>query len=151
MANGLVMPRVIAPDRCPGVLTLHETADGRLARVRLPGGRIDARGDARRRPRAGEGCVRRTTAIAPTYSTVYAIVNHVAPQETMTEAFAWLGTAVAVAVGGAIGAAVAGALVQTTGAPLVFALAGVTGLAALAAATRLRSRDPGGSPVSVTG
>lgn len=39
-----VEPIGVARDRCPGVLRLHEAADGMLARIRLPGGRIDARG-----------------------------------------------------------------------------------------------------------
>ncbi len=36
-----MVPRT-APDACPGALSLHEAADGGLARIRLPGGAISA-------------------------------------------------------------------------------------------------------------
>ena len=42
-------------------------------------------------------------AIAPTYSTVYALVERAAPAGTVTEAFAWLATAVAVGAAGGRG------------------------------------------------
>jgi MFS family permease len=82
-------------------------------------------------------------AIAPTFSTVYAMVERAAPAATLTEAFAWLATAVA--VGSAAGSALGGALADRAGAPAAFALAGGAGAVALLAAA-LRSRELTGQP-----
>jgi predicted MFS family arabinose efflux permease len=76
-------------------------------------------------------------AIAPTEATIYAMVDDATPTATITEAFAWLATAMA--VGGAVGAASAGLLVARAGPTAGFALAG--GAGALAVVTTLvRSR-----------
>ncbi len=69
--------------------------------------------------------------IAPTFASVYAMVDRVAEAGTVTEAFAWLTTAVA--VGTAAGAAVSGALVERFGPGASFALAGAAGAVALLA------------------
>jgi MFS family permease len=77
------------------------------------------------------------TAIAPTYSAVYAMVDDAAPAGTVTEAFAWLATAIG--IGAAIGAAAAGALADHTGPEAAFVLAGAAGAVALLT-TLLRAR-----------
>lgn len=70
--------------------------------------------------------------IAPTESSMYAMVDAAAPAGTRTEAYSWLGTASL--VGASLGMAAAGALVQGGGPQKAFALVGVAGgLAALAA------------------
>jgi MFS family permease len=64
-------------------------------------------------------------AIAPTYATVYAMVDDAAPEGTATEAFAWLATAAA--IGASSGAAFAGSLADGGGPAAAFVLAGVVG------------------------
>ena len=62
------------------------------------------------------------------------------PAGTVTEAFAWLDTAVA--VGASIGAASAGAVAEAAGPAATFALAGAAGtVAALIAVLRARPLD----------
>jgi predicted MFS family arabinose efflux permease len=70
--------------------------------------------------------------IAPTVSSIYAMVDAAAPAGTRTEAFSWLLTASL--VGASLGTGAAGALAQSAGSPAAFALAGTAGgIAALAA------------------
>ena len=84
--------------------------------------------------------------IAPTEATIYAMVDHAAPAETMTEAFAWLATAMA--VGAAVGAACAGLLVDAAGPAAGFALAGgAGGVAVLTTMLRSRTLAPRQAPV----
>jgi len=65
------------------------------------------------------------SAIAPTYAVVYAMVDDAAPAGTETEAFAWLGTAVA--IGAALGSAIAGSAADHAGPAAAFALAAAAG------------------------
>jgi predicted MFS family arabinose efflux permease len=77
-------------------------------------------------------------AIAPTYAAVYAMVDRAAPAGTVTEAFAWLGTAVA--VGAAAGAAAAGMAADQAGPATALALAGAAGaVAAVTAIARFQT------------
>jgi hypothetical protein len=68
-------------------------------------------------------------AIAPTYAITYAMVDGAAPAGTVTEAFAWLATAVA--IGASVGAACAGTLVDSAGPVGALALAGGAGAVAV--------------------
>ncbi|MGH3469114.1 MAG: MFS transporter [Thermocrispum sp.] len=89
-------------------------------------------------------------AIAPAYAAVYAMVDRAAPIGTVTEAFAWLATAIG--LGAAAGASGAGGLVDLAGPTAAFALAGAAGFAAvIGVATRvgtLTGDMSAGSPVS---
>jgi len=81
-------------------------------------------------------------AIAPTEATLYAMVDRAAPDGTITEAFAWLATAMA--IGSAAGAAGAGIVVADAGPAAAFALAGGAGVLAMLT-IMLRSSSIGAS------
>jgi predicted MFS family arabinose efflux permease len=85
--------------------------------------------------------------IAPTYASVFAMVDDAAPAGTVTEAFAWLNTAVA--IGASAGAASAGALTDTAGPASTFVLAAAAGVVA-ALVTVVRSQTLGASGASAT-
>ncbi len=63
--------------------------------------------------------------IAPTVSSIYAMVDAVAPAGTQTEAFSWLVTAEL--IGASLGSAAAGGLAQTAGTAGAFALVAAAG------------------------
>jgi MFS family permease len=80
-------------------------------------------------------------AIAPTYAVAYALAGDAAPHGTVTEAFSWLATAIA--IGASIGAAGGGILADHAGPATAFALAGGAGLIALlTTALRFRTLAP---------
>jgi predicted MFS family arabinose efflux permease len=90
-------------------------------------------------------------AIAPAYASVYAMVDDAAPAGTVTEAFAWLATAIA--VGAAAGAAAGGVLADGPGPGAAFVLAGIAGAAAvlvtlLRAGTLISPREAVGGSAS---
>jgi predicted MFS family arabinose efflux permease len=75
------------------------------------------------------------------------MVDHAAPAGTVTEAFAWLNTAVA--VGASVGAACAGAVADAAGPAASFALAGAAGtVAAVVAALRARPLTGPARPIA---
>jgi predicted MFS family arabinose efflux permease len=81
--------------------------------------------------------------IAPTEAAICAMVDHASPPGTITEAFAWLATAMA--IGDALGAAGAGQFVVRGGPTAGFAFAGAAGaLAALIALLRSHTITPAG-------
>jgi MFS family permease len=83
-------------------------------------------------------------ALAPAFASVYTMVERVAPAGAVTEAFAWLGTAMA--MGGAAGSALAGVMADGSGPAAAFALAGVAGV--LAALTPVLRAHTLAGPVS---
>ncbi|MCW3005674.1 MAG: transporter [Solirubrobacterales bacterium] len=86
---------------------------------------------------------------APMFATLYGLVNTVAVEGTVTEAFTWLGSGLFAGLG--LGGAIAGMLISASGPSAAFAAAGVVGLvgAAYLAARTASLRQPSPS-TSVT-
>jgi predicted MFS family arabinose efflux permease len=123
LLGGLVAVRLGGAQGAAGlVLVLGALAAGHLALVPAAGSVVAL----------GAVLLVAGAAIAPTYATVYAMVDHAAPDGTVTEAFAWLATAIA--IGASVGAAAAGAVADHAGPGAAFALAGAAGATALLAA-----------------
>jgi MFS family permease len=84
--------------------------------------------------------------IAPTFVCANGMLDHLAPAGTLTEAFTW--TSTGIAVGAAIGSALAGALVESASPALAMALLGGGGLVA-AAVVRAAAAGPLRPPAPV--
>lgn len=81
------------------------------------------------------------TMIAPTFATAFAMVDDAAPAGTVTEAFAWLATAVA--LGTSAGAAAGGFVAESAGPAPTFVLAGAAAaVVAVVAALRAHTVTP---------
>ena len=92
----------------------HAPAGLSLVLAALTAGHLAARAGGRQRARDWRAVLAAAgAAIAPTYATVYAMVDRAAPEGTATEAFAWLATAVA--IGAAAAPRLAGALADGAG------------------------------------
>ena len=135
--GGLLIARVGSGGR-PAVglaLILAALTAGHLALVPVAGSM----------PALGAGLLLAGAAIAPSEAAVYAMVDAAAPPDTITEAFAWLATAMA--VGGAVGAALAGVVVDRAGPSAGFALAaGAGALAVITTVLRVRTLAAGSPP-----
>jgi MFS family permease len=80
-------------------------------------------------------------AIAPAFAAAYGLIDDLAPPSAVTEAFAWMGTAIT--AGSGLGTALAGLAIEGGGVPLALALALVGGaLGAAAAGLRRATLSP---------
>jgi hypothetical protein len=95
--------------------------------------------------------------LAPTLGTTFTLIDKLAPRGTVTEAFAWVVTAMA--AGAALGSTIAGQVAELGGTRAAFAVCGAGGLVGLALIAAFRSllrpgRQPeeaaqGGQPLAV--